>query len=540
MRLRAIAWAAVAAAVCSLGITSNTAFAQAQPGGVFEWRFTVKANQTASSQITADNICFKRHRFEVETASLPPFMRLLGDAHASVDSLHKHDFPVEFSSKGLAPGEHQGVVVIKCLTCLQEKGCTVDREMLHIYMQVEPQAQVPQAGNCGVSEKAEFVPERVLVMIPFDSLDGVKATAGKLARTYGLKVEQTSRLESLNAAVIVYSLAHGANVAAKVAELSSYVLFAQPDFLYDICSGDPQQPGPKLQLQYGPALIHANRLSQVVTGKGVKIALIDTGLDAGHPALQGKIIEKADLTGQGFTPDIHATMLAGIIAGGARQGSTTSGSSISGIAPQSEILAVKACQPQSPQAIQARCWSFTLARGLDYAVQHKANIINLSLSGPAGVEDKLMTRMVDQAVSRSIVIVAAAGNGGAQGPPGFPAALPKVIAVTAVDAKEQLYSSATRGDFIDLAAPGVEIISTGPGGKLLVASGTSLATAFVAGAAALVLQQQPRMLPQALQTLLERTAKDLGSPGKDSQFGSGLVDACRAIAQLKSDPKLCR
>ena len=115
-----------------------------------------------------------------------------------------------------------------------------------------------------------------------------------------------------------------------------------------------------------------------------------------------------------------------------------------------------------------------------------------------------------------------------------------MLAVTAVDAKEQLYPGASRGSFIDLAAPGVEIISTGPGGKLLVASGTSLAAAFVTGTVALVLEQQPRISPAALQSLLEHTAKDLGPAGKDPQFGSGLVDACRAIAQLKGDPRLCR
>jgi subtilisin family serine protease len=109
-----------------------------------------------------------------------------------------------------------------------------------------------------------------------------------------------------------------------------------------------------------------------------------------------------------------------------------------------------------------------------------------------------------------------------------------------VDSKNRLYSSATQGNFISLAAPGVEIISTSPGGKLLVSSGTSLATAFVSGTAALALQQQSRLSPRALQTLLERTAQDLGPPGKDPQFGNGLVNACRAVAELKHDSKLCR
>ena len=169
-------------------------------------------------------------------------------------------------------------------------------------------------------------------------------------------------------------------------------------------------------------------------------------------------------------------------------------------------------------------------------MQKKARIINLSLGGP---NEKLLTRLLAEAADRGIAVVAAAGNDGQHGQPRFPAALPQVIAVTAVDANEQIYPEATQGDFIALAAPGVEIVSTSPGGKVMVSSGTSFATAFVTGTAALVLEQQPELAPSALRSLLESTATDLGSPGKDPQFGSGLLNACQAVAQLRRDPKLC-
>src|SRR5262249_17813707 len=139
----------------------------------------------------------------------------------------------------------------------------------------------------------------------------------------------------------------------------------------------------------------------------------------------------------------------------------------------------------------AHCWSRTLARGLDLAITKKAAVVNMSLGGPAGVEDPLLKRMVEEAESRNALVVAAAGNGGPKAKPGFPAAISGVIAVTAVDSKEQIFPSATQGDFVDLAAPGVEILTTSPGGGVLISSGTSLATAFVSGAAALALQQQP-------------------------------------------------
>lgn len=492
-------------------------------GGEFEWRFKVRPDQVVSSEITAENTCNKRHRFEIVDQGLPAFMRLRGESGADVNSHAKHDFPVAFDASGLAPGEYQGRVVVKCVNCGAEKGCTQDRDVLHIYMTVEAQ------------RAADFVPGRVVVMIPFDSAAGVEATAKQLGAEHGLKVEEVSRLDSLQAALVVYALPAGTDVLSTIAELEPDVLLAQPDFLYSTFAPATQAANTPPALAYGPRLIGADRLRGTVTGKGVRVALIDTGLDAGHPALQGKIVEQADMTGKGFSADVHATLLAGIIAADSK-----SGNGISGIAPGVEIVAIKACQPQSAQTIQAQCWSITLAKGLDFAIEKKAAVINMSLGGPGGVEDKLLKRMVDEAVGRGIVVVAAAGNDGPKSLPGFPAALPNVVAVTAVDSKEQLYAYATQGDFIALAAPGVEILSTSPGGKALVSSGTSLAAAFVSGTAALVLQQQPKLSPRSLQALLERTAKDLGPPGKDPQFGAGLVDACRAVAELKGDGKLCR
>jgi subtilisin family serine protease len=283
-------------------------------------------------------------------------------------------------------------------------------------------------------------------------------------------------------------------------------------------------------------MIGCDRLHGSVTGKGVKIALVDTGLDASHPALAGKIGEQADMTGKGFTADLHATMIAGIMV--SEPGRKSKG--ITGVAPGAEILAIKACQPLSPKTVAAQCWSLTLGKGLDFAIEKKAGVINMSLGGPPGTEDKLLKRMVDEAVNRGLPVVAAAGNDGPKAKAGLPAALPNVIAVTAIDANQQLYTRATRGDFVDLAAPGVEIISTSPGGKLSVASGTSMATAFVSATAALLLQVQPRLSPQSLRELLERTAKNLGHPGKDPEFGRGLVNACGAVAELKHDARLCR
>jgi len=493
--------------------------------GEYEWRFTIKANQKASSNIQARNLCNKTHRFEITTESLPSFMSLQGAPGFQVEAKTVYSVPVQVDSTGLLDGLHEAHVLIRCATCRSEPTCGQDYQRLHIYLTVELQTT------------AKFVPNRVLVTIPLDSGESWKTVAKKLASTYKMDVEQVTQLKSLKIAIVVFSLPAGTDVLKRVAEIESDGLAAQPDFIYatsDEGLNEAEAETP-LQQQYGPTMIHADRLRGSVTGKGVKIALIDTGVDSSHPGLLGKIAEQADMTGKGFTADVHGTLLAGIIAAEpARAGG------IYGIAPGASILAVKACEPNSPRSAAAQCFSLALARGLDFAIVKKAAVINMSLGGPAGVEDRLLKRAVDQAVSDGAMVVAAAGNDGPKAPPGFPAALPNVVAVTAVDSKEQLYPSATQGEFVDLAAPGVDIVSTSPGGRVLVSSGTSLAAAFVSGSAALALQQQPRLSRKALQALLERTAKDLGSAGRNRQFGHGLVDACRSVAELRHDSKLCR
>jgi subtilisin family serine protease len=164
-------------------------------------------------------------------------------------------------------------------------------------------------------------------------------------------------------------------------------------------------------------------------------------------------------------------------------------------------------------------------------------VINLSLGGPA---DLLLPRLVGRAVEVGIVVVAASGNAGPGAPPPFPAALSKVIAVTALDAREALYPQANRGEFIDLAAPGVEVMTTMPEERFNLVSGTSMAAAHVSGVVALALQLSPWLSPDEVQRILEETAEDLGSPGKDRLFGSGRVDACRAAQRLVGAALVCR
>jgi subtilisin family serine protease len=150
-------------------------------------------------------------------------------------------------------------------------------------------------------------------------------------------------------------------------------------------------------------------------------------------------------------------------------------------------------------------------------------VLNLSFAGNA---DPIVDKLVDAAIQKGIVVVASAGNGGPGAPPAYPAALPGVIAVTAVDKNERVFSRANRGDYIDLSAPGVGILTTAPRSSFQVSSGTSLATAHVTGTIALLKALNPRFNPESL----KHTATDLGQPGFDRDYGHGLINVERALA----------
>lgn len=129
-------------------------------------------------------------------------------------------------------------------------------------------------------------------------------------------------------------------------------------------------------------------------------------------------------------------------------------------------------------------------------------------------------------------IVAAAGNAGPKAKPAYPAAQDGVIAVTATDAKDRLYKKANRGDYISVAAPGVDILGAKPGDNYDFFSGTSMATGYVTGVAALLLARDQGLGVPQLRQAVEGSAVDLGAPAKDPEFGAGRIDAVSALDQL--------
>ncbi len=268
----------------------------------------------------------------------------------------------------------------------------------------------------------------------------------------------------------------------------------------------------------------------VTRGQGVIVAIIDTGVEADHQDLAGSVLPGVDFVhpgGDGRTdPNGHGTHVAGIIAAHANNGL-----GIAGAAPGVRILPVRVLD-QNGAGVASN-----VAKGIIWATDHGARVVNVSLGGgPApGVE-----QAIQYANSRGAVVVAAAGNNAQTGDaPVYPAAYPEAIAVTAVDSNLGHPDFANTGSYIDVAAPGVGIVSAWGSDSSAYASatGTSMATPFAAAEAALIIAARPSSSAADTTRTLESTARHLGPGGVNSVFGHGLLDPGAAMLALMPHPR---
>ncbi|HTQ78895.1 MAG TPA: S8 family serine peptidase [Thermoanaerobaculia bacterium] len=292
----------------------------------------------------------------------------------------------------------------------------------------------------------------------------------------------------------------------------------------------PRHGDPFAHLQRGAHTIGVDQAHRWATGKGVKVAVIDTGVDLDHPDLRGRIAKANNFVDRGeqtFTNDIHGTAVAGVLAATA-----DNDVGIAGTAPDAELFALKACWPQPQGSRRAICDSYTLAKAIDFAIVEKAQILNFSLAGPT---DPLLGRLIRAALDRGIAVIAAATDAKE---PGFPASVDGVITVLASDFDGNLRSprspqsppAAPKTPM--LAAPGIDVLTTVPHGSYDFFTGSSLAAAEVSGVAALLLERDGKLSPAQLAALLHKTARPLHLPGGEVAPGVALIDACAALHQL--------
>ena len=253
-------------------------------------------------------------------------------------------------------------------------------------------------------------------------------------------------------------------------------------------------------------------------GGGVKVAVLDTGIDLDHPDLADNIkgnYNAINPTKSGDDDNGHGTHVAGIIAG------VDNAIGVLGVAPEAHLYAVKVLNRTGSGYFS------DIIEGLQWCVENGIQVVNMSLGSRSNVQS--FHDAITATYGAGITLVAAAGNSG----PGdntveYPAKYPEVIAVSATDSSDSIAYFSSRGPEVDLAAPGVSINSTYKGGSYKVLSGTSMASPHVAGAAALVISAGVTG-PDAVKERLTSKATDLGGSGFDSLFGHGLVDAENAV-----------
>jgi subtilisin family serine protease len=307
------------------------------------------------------------------------------------------------------------------------------------------------------------------------------------------------------------------------------VLYAEPDRIVALADGGAQPVTDIAGAQDTWAMdrIGASRVSTSPDSAPVTVAVLDTGVSPTHPDLAGRVLSGWNfVAGNADTTDDagHGTYVAGIIAGSHDR------SRAFGVAPSALILPVKILDASATGS------TANFVSGVTYAVQAGARVINISAGGV--LNSRALADAIADAEAQGVVVVSSAGNGGADQPI-YPAALSTVLAVGATTRDDTVAAFSSTGAYVDLAAPGVEIPSTWhtPDGidTYAVASGTSAAAPFVAGAAALLLSANPSLHAAEVRELLTESALDLGLDGIDARSGFGRLDVDLAVGKARYD-----
>lgn len=325
-------------------------------------------------------------------------------------------------------------------------------------------------------------------------------------------------------AIIAPHAGFSAEGVARELERESTVLHARPELRVRalLAPNDPAYP-----TQWGMARVGAPTAWDVQRGSGsVSVAVIDSGVEYAHPDLAGRVDtvngwDFVDGDAQAQDDFGHGTHIAGIIAA-----NTDNGLAVAGMAHGCTLMPLRVLDAAGNGT------DTSVALAIRWAADRGAQVINLSLG--SAERSLVMEEACDYAIAQGCVVVAASGNSAAQvgwepGQIQHPAAYAPVVAVGAVDQSALRASFSEWGSALDLTAPGVGIVSLYPTGGQATITGTSMAAAHVSGVAALIRSQYPRLSGPDTVALLESSAEDLGTAGKDYRFGSGLVRADRAL-----------
>ena len=316
-------------------------------------------------------------------------------------------------------------------------------------------------------------------------------------------------------------LKKGRSVSSAVAALrrDPRVEWVEPNVQYAVAD-TPNDPcllvpcGGAAVVQWAPGVVKASQAWSVTHGSpSVLVAVVDGGVDAGHPQLAGKVVTGPDFTGTKQDQCWrHGTHVAGTVAA-----ATNDANGVAGLGWNTRVLAVRVLS-YDPGINDCTGYLSDIARGIDAAVSAGARVVNLSLAGT--FDSQTLRDSVANAVAKGVVVVAAAGNEYQDGNPvEFPAAIPDVLSVASTNALDQVSYFSERGGWVDMAAPGENIVSTYPGNAYRAMSGTSMASPHVAAAAALLLAVNPGLSARQAMARLMLSSAEFPGAGRDVRYG---------------------
>ncbi|MDA0822133.1 MAG: S8 family serine peptidase [Proteobacteria bacterium] len=342
--------------------------------------------------------------------------------------------------------------------------------------------------------------------------------AERLAQKYELRVLDRWRLDSLARDCVVFEAKSSIDVEAKLSrfKVESVIESVQTVQLFSVAGkADELKSDPYADLQHSLINARIDEAHALSTGMDVKVAIIDTGLDRSNVDLRNRISATLNFVDADQTIEIvefHATAVAGIIGAAANNGR-----GIVGIAPNSTLYSLRACWESNPGTSRGQCSSFALARALDWAISNDMKVVNMSLQGEY---DLLVSRLIARAVEEGVVVVAATDIDAGQF--SFPASMNEVIAVTSSDRKRAVDFTRSAGKVF--IAPGEEILTTMPDNTFDFVSGSSFASAHIAGIVALLAEHVPTIDAHTVRAVLRSSTRIAN--------WTISIDACEALATV--------